>query len=139
MKVNFDIKGNNAIEIAGRHIDLHNDFDFVGFDYNIADREIKLYWKKSNGSWVDENEFSDLVLSHSTVTFLNVIAQDEKSNYEDDSCLGEISFFPSTEREINDCIIPQAKPKDGDDILYFFENGQQIRIHCEKIELSLNF
>lgn len=49
MKVNFNIKDNHAIEIAGRLIDLHNNFDFVGFDYNVADREIKLHWKKSSG------------------------------------------------------------------------------------------
>jgi hypothetical protein len=137
MKVNFDIKDNHAIEIAGRHIDLHNNFVFVGFDYNVADREIKLHWKKSSGDWVDKNEFSSLVLTHKGVTFLKVIEQDEKSVYEDDCCLGEITFFPSTAREINDSIVPQPKPKDGDDILYFFENGQLIRIHCEQIELGI--
>ena len=137
MKVNFDIKENHAIEIAGRHIDLHNNFDFVGFDYNVADREIKLHWKKTNGDWVDKNEFSSLVLTHKGVTFLKVIEQDEKSTYEDDSCLGEITFFPSTTREINDSIVSQTKPTDGDDILYFFENGQLIRIHCEQIELGI--
>ena len=71
------------------------------------------------------------------MAFLRVIDQDEKSTYEDDSCLGEISFFPSTGREINDSIVPQTKPNDGDDILYFFENGQLIRIHCEQIELGI--
>jgi hypothetical protein len=60
------------------------------------------------------------------------------SNYEEDSCLGEITFFPSTAREINDSIVPQQKPNDGDDILYFFENGQLIRNHCKEIELSVN-
>lgn len=138
MKVNFDIKDNHAIEIAGRHIDLHNNFDFVGFDYNVADREIKIHWRKSDGDWVDKNEFSSLVLTHKGVTFLKVIEQDEKSTYEDDSCLGEITFFPSTAREINDSIVSQTKPNDGDDILYFFENGQLIRIHCKEIELSVN-
>lgn len=138
MKVNFDIKDNHAIEIAGRLIDLHNNFDFVGFDYNVSDREIKLNWKKSSGDWVDKNEFSSLVLTHKGITFLKVIEQDEKSTYEDDSCLGEITFFPSTAREINDSIVPQTKPNDGDDILYFFENGQQIRINCKEIELSVN-
>ena len=137
MKINFDITDNHSLSIAGRHIDLHNNFDFVGFDYNVADREIKLHWKKSSGDWVDKNELSSLVLTHSAVTFLNVIDQDEKSTYDDDSCLGEITFFPSTLREINDSIIPQSKPNDGDDILYLFENGQRIRIHCEKIELSV--
>lgn len=137
MKVNFDITDNHALSISGRHIDLHNNFDFVGFDYNVADREIKLHWKKSSGDWVDKNEFSSLVLTHSSVTFLKVIDQDEKSSDDDNSCLGEITFFSSTEREINDSIVPQSKPNEGDDILYFFENGQLIRIHCEKIELSV--
>ncbi|TJY67122.1 hypothetical protein FAZ19_09565 [Sphingobacterium alkalisoli] len=135
MKVNFDIIDNHALSIEGRLIDLHNNFDFVNFDYNVAEREIKLHWKKSNGDWVDENELSSLILTHSAVTFLKVIEQDEKSTYADDSCVGEITFFPSTAREINDSIVPQSKPNHGDDILYLFENGLVIRIHCEEIEL----
>ncbi len=137
MKVKFDIKDNHANEIAGRHIDLNNNFDFVGFDYNVADREIKLHWKKSNGDWLDKNECSSLVLTHKEVTFLRVIEQDKKSTYAEDSCLGEITFFPSTEREINNSIVSEPKPTDGDDILYFFENGQLIRIHCEQLELGI--
>lgn len=137
MKVNFDITDNHALSFEGRHIDLHNNFDVVGFEYNLAAREIKLNWKKSSGDWVDKNELSSLVLLHKAVTFLKVIDQDERSNYDDDSCLGEITFFPSTDRELNDSIIPQSKPNDGDDIIYFFENGQHIRIHCEQIELSV--
>jgi hypothetical protein len=137
MKVNFDITDNHALSIAGRHIDLHNNFDFVGFAYNAADKEIKLHWRKSKGDWVDKNEISNLILTHSAVTFLNVIDRDEKSTHINDSCLGEITFFPSTAREINDSIVPQSKPNNGDDIIYSFENGQQIRIHCGKIELSV--
>lgn len=137
MKVNFDLKDNHSIEIAGRHIDLHNNFDFVGFEYNVADREIKLHWKKSSRSWVDKNEFSSLVLTHKGVSFLRVIEQKENSKYEDDSCLGEITFFPSNVREINDSIVSQPKPNNGDDILYFIENGQVIRINCEQIELGI--
>ena len=94
MKVNFSIRDNHAIEIAGRHIDLHNNFDFVGFDYNVAASEIKLNWKKSNGEWINNNEFSYLVLTHKGVTFLKVIGLDETSSNEDDNCLGEITFFP---------------------------------------------
>lgn len=137
MKINFEITDNYALNFEGRHIDLHNNFDFAGFDYNVVEREIKLNWKKSNGDWIDKNELSNLVLVHKAVTFLKVIAQDEKRNYDDNSCLGEISFFPATARDINDSIVPQSKPNDGDDILYFFENGQQIRIHCEQIELGI--
>ncbi len=137
MKVNFDITDNQALSIAGRHIDLHNNFDFVGFDYNVADREVKLRWNKSSGEWVDKKEFSSLVLTHSLVTFFKVIDLEKKSTFADDSCIGELTFFPSYERELNDSIMPQSKPNEDDDIIYFFENGQRIRIHCEKIELNV--
>ena len=66
---------------------------------------------------------------------MTISDKDENSKVEDDTCLGEISFFPSTARKINDSITPQENPNEGDDILYFFENGQQIKIHCEEIEI----
>ena len=137
MKVNFDIIDNYALTYEGRHIDLHNNFDFIGFDYNVAEREVRLSWKKSSGEWVDKNDFLSLVLTHRAVTFFKVIEQDDKSICEDDKCLGEITFFPSTIREINDSILPQSKPKNEDDIIYFFESGQCIRIHCEEVEMRV--
>lgn len=136
MNVNFNIIDNHSIEYNGRLIDLQNNFDFLGFDYHVADREIKLHWEKSIGEWVPQNEFLNLVLIHKGVSFLRIIEQDENSSYDDDCCLGELSFFPSNAREINDCIVPQPQPNAGDDILYFFENGQVMRIHCEEIELE---
>lgn len=138
MKVNFDISDNHILNIEGRHLDLHNNFDFVGYDYNVEDKEIRLNWKKSNGDWVHKNEISSLVLIHKVVTFLEVSDLEEKSNNEDGSCLGEITFFPSSLREIKDSILPQSKPNNGDDIIYFFENGRCIRIHCKQIDLSID-
>ncbi|MGI4752036.1 MAG: hypothetical protein ACRYFB_15490 [Janthinobacterium lividum] len=138
MKINFEITDNYGLNYEGRQIDLHNNFDFVGFDYNVANREIKLNWIKSIEEWIDKDELSSLVLIHKAVTFLKVIEQDEKSTYNDDSCLGEITFFPSTAREFDDSLIAQSKPNVGDDIKYFFENGQRIIIHCEQIELVIN-
>ncbi len=138
MKVDFEIIDNSALNHKGRHIDLHNNFDFAGFDYNVQNREFNLHWIKNNGEWVHKNELNELAIIHKEVTYLKITDQDDKSNFEDDVCLGEISFFPSTAREINDSIIPQLQPNGGDDILYFFENGQRIRIHCKKIELRFN-
>lgn len=138
MKVNFDIIDNHALNFEGRYIDLHNNFDFVGFDYNVVNREINLNWKKSIGYRVEKNVLSGLVLTHKAVTFLEVTGQDENSHCDDGCCLGEITFFPSAERELKGCLITQSKPNDGDDIIYFFENGQQIRIHCDQIELNAN-
>lgn len=136
MKLNFDIIDNHSLAFEKRLIDLHNNFDFVSFNYNIVEQEIKLYWKKSMGIWVDKNEFSSLIFTHKSVNYLKVINQDKNSTYEDDACLGEITFSPSTFREMNDSIIPKSKPDETDDILYLFENGARFRIHCEQIILN---
>ncbi|MFZ4263788.1 hypothetical protein ACFRAE_17260 [Sphingobacterium sp. HJSM2_6] len=63
--------------------------------------------------------------------------QDENSTFENDASLGEITFFKSTLREMNDSTIPNSKPDEKDDILYLFENGARIRIHFEQIILNL--
>lgn len=81
MKVNFGIVDNHTLTFEGQHIDLHNNFNFVSFDCNVADREIKLNWQKSDGDWVAKNELSGLVLKHKAVIFLKVIEKDEKSSY----------------------------------------------------------
>lgn len=138
MIVNFEISDNYALNYEGRHIDLHNNFEFVGFDYNVPDRKIGLSWKKAIGSWVDQNELLTVSLIHTGVTYLKVVEQDENSIYEDDCCMENITFMPSTFREENDSIIPQPTPNDGDDIMFIFENGQRIRIHCNRIECIMS-
>ena len=138
MIVNFDITNNSSLNYEGRDVDLHNNFDFLGFDYNVAEKQVILRWKNSSDHWVDRNEISNLFLIHKTVNYLMVIEQDENSTYADDSCLGEITFVPSTLRDLNDIIVPQSKPSEDDDILYLFKNGQRIRIHCKELELSVS-
>jgi hypothetical protein len=42
MKSNFKIEDNYALTYEGRHIDLHNNFNFSGYDYDIFKRRIIL-------------------------------------------------------------------------------------------------
>ena len=136
MKVNFEITDFQFLHFAEKQIDLHNNFDFVGLEYNVAGREIVMNWEKTSGDWVNESDFSSLKLVHKKVTFFNVVGQEAGSSLTDDTCLGEITFFPSNERELIAGLMSYSKPNEGDDIKYFFENGQCIIIHCEEIELT---
>lgn len=137
MKVNFDIIENYALGHEGQHIDLHNNFDFVNFDYNIVDREITLTWKKSRIEEGNKNEPEDLVLLHKEVDYLAIADQNQKDSFNDNTCLGEVTFSPLADRWINKDIYPQSKPNNGDDILYLFEDGKVIRICCGQIELKV--
>ena len=138
MKTNFEIIENYGIKFEEKHIDLHNNFDYLNFYYNIEKREIELHFKKHVGKWISKTEINSLILKHKNVNYLKIIEQDENSKFENDTNLSEISFFPSAEREMNNSIITQSKPNEKDDILYFFENGQLIRIHCEETLIEIN-
>jgi hypothetical protein len=124
--------------LSGRLIDIHNNFEFVGFDYNVANRQLTLTWIKSAGNWVPENEFKRLTFSHNNISFLTITQKDESDDPSDNTCLSEVTFFPSTQRDITDSFLTQKKPNQDDDILYFFQNGQTIRICSEEIYLMIH-
>jgi hypothetical protein len=136
MTTNFDIADNHAVTIDGRLVDLHNNFDLDGFSYDTSSRLFEIKWTQTKGDWIKSDEINELVLVHKNVSYLTITDRDENSRIEDDKCLGDISFFPSKNRDMDDSIITQAKPTDFDDILYFFENGQLIRVCCQTIELK---
>ena len=136
MTTDFEIVDNYALRQDGLLFDLHNNFDLSDFHYNVKTREFIITWTKASGEWVKSDEADEITVRHSNVSFLTISDRDPESITDDDKCLGEISFFPSTSRDINDSIVIQARPTEEDDILYFFENGQLIRVCCETIELT---
>ncbi len=137
MRVNFEIKDNYAIAFQGRHIDLHNNFDLESFHYNVVNKEFELNWKKAEGDWVSGNELETISITHKNVNFLRIIEADSEMPDSEGNCLMDLTYYPAISREENDSIVFQSVPKDNDDIIYTFQNGQVIRINCEEIELKI--
>jgi len=133
MKTNFSIEDNYAVVKDGKHIDLHNNFDYCGFQDN--DSEFKIEFKRTSGDWIKENEYCRLLFHCKKVSFKYLKNGDLEANQEDKVRLGEISFFPQSMRDINDSIITQAEPKENDDLIFLFEDGKVIRLSCELVEL----
>jgi hypothetical protein len=136
MVVNFEIKENYALLYGGRHIDLHNNFDFVDYNYSNALRQLVITWKKAEGKWVNADELQKLTLIHTNVSFVHVSYDHSYEYPNDDRCLADLSFYPSSDRQTNDRIISQNKPDVDDDIIYSFQSGSFIRVGCNAIELS---
>ncbi|WMX13133.1 hypothetical protein [Aureispira sp. CCB-E] len=133
MKTNFTIEDNYAVIKDGIQIDLHNNFDYKGFVDNVSD--FKIEFVKMNGNWIKENEFSRLIFNFKDVSYRFLGDGDSEANQEDKVTLGEISFFPQDLRDVNDSIIPQAEPKENDDLIFIFEDGKVIRLSCDFVEL----
>lgn len=134
MKTNFEIEENYAVQLNGTHIDLHNNFDFIGLSKN--GKSISVDFKRTNGDWVKSDEFNSLSFEFKNVSYEFYEDGDPEALKADKERLAEITFFPSESREINDGIIPQVHPKEKDDLIMFFEDGRAIRIGCEEINLT---
>lgn len=135
MKVNFKIIENYALSYQGRHIDLHNNYEFTGMEYSTRKMTLTLRWIKSSGDWIKDDELLQLMLVHKSVSYLSISPRDLEMPFSEDSCLSDITFFPSSARDVNDSIISKTLPAVEDDILYIFQSEQIIRVHCEEIEL----
>ena len=134
MKTNFEIEENYAVQLNGTHIDLHNNFDFVGLSKN--GNNISVDFKRTTGDWVKNDEFKSLIFEFKNVSYEYYENGDSEALKEDTERLGEITFFPAESRGINDGIIPQAHPNETDDLILFFEDGKVVRIGCEEIKLK---
>ena len=134
LKTNFEIIKNYAVQLNGIHIDLHNNFDFAGLSKkgNI----ISIVFQKNEGDWVKKEEFLRLNFEFKDVTYEYYVDGDPKALKEATEGLREITFFPSDNRETNNALMPQLKPKNGDDLIMFFEDGKIIRIGCDEITLT---
>jgi len=135
MKTNFEIDEHYAIRINEVHIDIHNNFNYIGLINNK--NNIIISFKKSKGDWVKKDEFEGLTFEFINVSYEYYEEGDSEASKEDMETLDEITFFPATSRKINDSIINQTTPKENDDLILFFEDGKIIRIGCKKINLTV--
>jgi hypothetical protein len=135
MKVNFEIEDNYAVQFQSRHIDLHNNFELVEIRY--LQNLIEIEFKKSEGDWVGQDEPNELLFLFKEVSFKYEEEGEDHLFPEDWKVLGDLSFFPSNMRNVNNGIMLQKLPNNEDDILFYFENGRMIRINCEEVELRI--
>jgi hypothetical protein len=135
MNVNFEIEDNYAVQFQNRHIDLHNNFELI--EIRNLQVLIEIEFKKSDGVWIQKDELNKLIFSFKGISYKYEEEGENDSFPEDWKVLGELSFFPSNMRDVNDGIIPQRQPKSNDDIIFFFENGRLIRINCDEAKLKI--
>jgi hypothetical protein len=132
MKTNFAITDNYGINFESSLIDLHNNFDFVQYNYKVNEAELILSFRKAIGNWISENEFEQLLLVHRGVS--EFLIENENKHYSDS--IVDLTFYPTNEKEISNLML-QENATDGDDIIYNFESGQTFRVNCDEIELQV--
>jgi hypothetical protein len=79
--------------VGNTYLDLHNNFDFIGFEYLLAEKSIIFKWKKSSGTWVPNNSPASVILIFSAVYLFKSKERDPEMPFSEDSCLDSIGFI----------------------------------------------
>src|SRR5262245_9554962 len=125
--LNFSI-GDDFISVIKDNVyfDLHNDFDFVGYNYIVADKELHLIFRLGTGEWIRNKEVENLVFKFKEVIFLKIKEGDSEEYPDDESCLDGIGFNTEDMRSDMNSFLASNEFHDDYDLIFTFVSGQAI-------------
>jgi len=90
---NFIIDDDIYIVFEGNHFDLHNDYDFTGYEYSVDACRLSLSWKIGTGDWVRDGQPPSLRLDFEGVSYFEVKPRNPELPHTEDSCLDGFYFI----------------------------------------------
>ena len=137
--LNFNV-GDDFISVVKDDIyhDLHNDFDFTAYNYDVGSKEFKLVFKRGNEDWIQNKNIEGLTFKFIGVSFLKIKEGDSTEYPDDESCLDGIGYNVEEMRSDMDSFLASSQFQDDYDIIFMFESGQAIKIHCKEVLLETN-
>jgi hypothetical protein len=93
MEEHFTIKKSIYLVAGGEELDLHNNYDFVGLDYSIANRVLVLRWLRSSGDWVSLDAPSEVKLEYRDVARFEFRPRDPEMPFTEDDCLWSAGYW----------------------------------------------
>lgn len=122
------------LETTDQSFDLHNCFDFVGFDYDIASRALSLRWKPS--SYASANEQCSLTVAFRNVIHFSATPRESAIPFTEDDCLDFIGFVqpdPLTEHNLQIA----SPPTPNEHYVFNFMSGLSLRVYAEVVECQI--
>lgn len=72
--------------------DLHNDFDFQSFSYDVENRTVVLVWSRGTGEWVQASLPNVLRLEMTGISEVRISPRDPKIPFTEDNCLSSFGY-----------------------------------------------
>jgi len=93
MKRDFEIV-NGVYLVQSKHkLDLHNNFNFLGFNYSVEKRTLLLNWRRSNGDWVAPETPQSLNVEFREVSEFRFMPRDAEMPFTEDDCLNSFGYW----------------------------------------------
>jgi len=137
--INFDVSDDFiAIIYDDEYLDLHNNYDFYGFEYATSKRKIIFTWHCSNQDWVNPSNPKDIVLEFDGVSLFKCKERDIDTPFTEDDCLSSIGFIGN---DLIDDIegFSKSKPeKNCEHLNISFESGFAVKISASNATCIIN-
>ncbi len=133
---NFTIKESIYLVYLNAEYDLHNDFDFEYYSYDVKKQRISLRWKKATGDWVSNNLPSDIEFDINGVSSFSVCSRRKDAPSVDDVCLEEIAY-ENDEEWCNGPFWVDSLPEKSWRWLFMFESDYWLTIDAESVSVEI--
>ena len=93
MNRNYEIVEGIYLVQGEYELDLHNNFNFSGFDYSIAERELELNWIRSDGDWVSSAIPQSVRITFIQVSEFRFMPREQGVPFTEDDCINSIGYW----------------------------------------------
>ncbi len=132
MRSTFNLDDVIALLAGDAYFDLHNDFDFIGYEYRPTERQARFDWARSDGDWVPEGLPARLTLIFEGVSNFAAKRRDDKMPFTEDDCVSSISFLPRELTEEFDAVMEGFR-SDDEHLSLSFQSGSCVKIWAESV------
>jgi hypothetical protein len=130
MHSSFNLDGTTAVVADAVHFDLHNNYDFIGYEYHPSEKLARFDWRRGKGEWVPQNTPVTFSLLFDGVSNLAAARRDDEQPFSEDSCLAAITFLPSELNAEFGAVIPGHR-SEREHLSLAFMSGAGIKIWSE--------
>ncbi len=124
-----------AVEYEGNYLDLHNNYSFISFNYNIRTQQVELKWVKNQGEWAEKELYNELKIIFNSVYVFKVNPRDVELPFSEDECLDCIGYLHPDDIELMDGFLTPDFADDSYHLVFGFQSGLFIKIYAETVYL----
>ena len=90
---NFSVRAGIYFVLTGVQLDMHNDYDFTGFSYDVSSRALLLTWQRGTGRRVTLDQPGVVILEMREVASVEVRPRSAALPFTEDDCLNDVSYL----------------------------------------------
>jgi hypothetical protein len=112
-------------------LDLHNNYDFTGITYSVAERRATLTWVRSIGDRVPATQPLQLQLEFLGVSCFHFMPRDPEMPFTEDNCLSSAGYW-TDEDWCDGVMISEADPETEWLRAFHFQSGATVAIAADE-------